>query len=412
MKILSINIRGFGGVSKIRLLRDLLRKESVDFLSVQKTGLNVTAERIIRLFWTHDEFGFCELPAIGRSGGLLSIWRKYSFTASYAFTGNGFLGVAGLWQGGSNITTFLNVYGPHDDSVRRQLWYDILEVHTNSECRCCLMGDFNVVRKPEDRKGSRFYQSRAAAFNEFILAAGLVDLKLGGRLFTWTGRGGTKLSKLDRYLISPYLLNEWTSVSVIALERIFADHCPFLLKSTAYDYGPSPFRFFDHWMQDEGFNDMLTKAWGKLDSYDNPMVTLRNKMKSLKSEIKLWRSLLLHTDVSMARKSMKEWELKAQTEELGVDDAVAFQTARAKYFEAEKLLSLSLKQKSIIKWAVDGDENNRFFHGMVRERLKKNTINGLSINGNWVEDPAMVKEEIFNHFKCHFSESISVDHVS
>lgn len=95
MKIISINIRGFGGATKIRLLRDLLSKESVDFLFVQETRLSEDVEGIVRLIWTHDEFGFCHSPAHGRSGGLLCIWKKSVLKPSSAFAGDGFLGVSG-----------------------------------------------------------------------------------------------------------------------------------------------------------------------------------------------------------------------------------------------------------------------------------------------------------------------------
>lgn len=40
----------------------------------------------------------------------------------------------------------------------------------------------------------------------------------------------------------------------------------------------------------------------------------------------------------------------------------------------------------------------------MRGCLKKNTIQGLSVNGNWIEDPASVKNEIYDHFKMQFSE--------
>lgn len=79
---------------------------------------------------------------------------------------------------------------------------------------------------------------------------------------------------------------------------------------------------------------------------------------------------------------MNEWELKAETQELGADDSAAFQKAKQDYFVAEKIYSQSLKQKSRLKWAIDGDENSRFFQGVVRGRLKKNSIHDLSINGN------------------------------
>nr|GEW80029.1 probable purine permease 4 [Tanacetum cinerariifolium] len=45
-------------------------------------------------------------------------------------------------------------------------------------------------------------------FNSFIKNYGLIDLHLGGRLFTWMNKAGTKLSKLDRFLISEELIEE------------------------------------------------------------------------------------------------------------------------------------------------------------------------------------------------------------
>lgn len=159
---------------------------------------------------------------------------------------------------------------------------DLLDVHLSLAGRSFLMGNFNVVQNPDDRKGSCFYQSRAAAFNEFILAAGLTDMKLGGRKYTWIGMGGTKLSKLDRILISPDLLNDWPIVSVVALERTFADHCPLLLKSVQCDYGPPPFRFFDHWLQNDSFNEMVKVAWVNFKSSGRPMTVLKNKLRLLK----------------------------------------------------------------------------------------------------------------------------------
>lgn len=95
MKILSLNIRGFGGVLKVNELKNLLRRESVDFLSLQETVLVDNAESIVRLIWTHDEYGFIHSPASGRSGGLLCIWTKSILKPSAAFAGNSFLHVSG-----------------------------------------------------------------------------------------------------------------------------------------------------------------------------------------------------------------------------------------------------------------------------------------------------------------------------
>lgn len=101
---------------------------------------------------------------------------------------------------------------------------------------------------------------------------------------------------------------------------------------------------------------------------------------------------------------MLEWELKTESKVLNADESDAFRKARATYFHAEKLQTLSLKKKSGVNWAIDSNENNRFFHCVVRGRLNKNSIYGLSVNGNWIEDPSSIKKVIFDHFKDQFSE--------
>lgn len=53
---------------------------------------------------------------------------------------------------------------------------------------------------------------------------------------------------------------------------------------------------------------------------------------------------------------------------------------------------------------MKGDENSHFFHGLIKGRLKRNIINGINVNGVWVENRSKVKEEIFNHLSNHFRE--------
>lgn len=102
MKCLTLNIRGFGGDSKVKNLRELLHKEEVQFLSVQETLISDDAAFVSNLIWKHSNWSFCQLPSTGRSGGLLCIWDSILFTVDNVFSGPGFLGVEGDWQGCSN----------------------------------------------------------------------------------------------------------------------------------------------------------------------------------------------------------------------------------------------------------------------------------------------------------------------
>ncbi|CAH1436949.1 unnamed protein product [Lactuca virosa] len=76
--------------------------------------------------------------------------------------------------------------------------------------------------------------------------------------------------------------------------------------------------------------------------------------------------------------------------------------------ELEKLAILDLKQKSRVKWAMEGDENTKFFHGYINGKSRRNKINGLMVNGRWATSVAEVKGVSLRFFKNKFTET----HVS
>ncbi|GJZ14281.1 hypothetical protein Tco_0549511 [Tanacetum coccineum] len=57
------------------------------------------------------------------------------------------------------------------------------------------------------------------------------------------------MSKLDRFLVSESVISGSPNIKAVTLERFLSDHRPILLKENGYDYGPTPFRFFHHWLE-------------------------------------------------------------------------------------------------------------------------------------------------------------------
>ncbi|GJS02806.1 40S ribosomal protein S13 [Tanacetum coccineum] len=104
-----------------------------------------------------------------------------------------------------------------------------------------------AVYAPHDFKDKQLlwdYLTReigANMFNSFITNAGLVEVSLGGSSFTWSHKSATKMSKLDRFLVSESLLSTWPNITAVTLERYLSDHRPILLRESHFDYGPTPF---------------------------------------------------------------------------------------------------------------------------------------------------------------------------
>ncbi|GKE52827.1 RNA-directed DNA polymerase, eukaryota [Tanacetum coccineum] len=89
-------------------------------------------------------------------------------------------------------------------------------------------------------KGSKFSTTRD--FNHFITSAGLVEVQLEGYSYTWAHPSASKMSKLDRFLVSDGFLSLFPHTSAVCLDRHLSDHRPILLREFNTDYGATPFR--------------------------------------------------------------------------------------------------------------------------------------------------------------------------
>ncbi|GKD28508.1 hypothetical protein Tco_1239286 [Tanacetum coccineum] len=52
----------------------------------------------------------------------------------------------------------------------------------------------------------------------------------------------------------------------------------------------------------------------------------------------------------------------------------------------------------------EGDENTKFFHGMLNKKRSQLNIRGIMINGTWTDNPKAVKQEFFQHFRNRFDK--------
>ena len=151
------------------------------------------------------------------------------------------------------------------------------------------LGDYNTVRRPDERANSYFCPVSASSFNTFIRDAELSDFSMGGEKFTYMATASGKLSKLDRFLACSNFTSAFPSSMAIALPRSLSDHGPIILKSQEEDYGPSPFKLYNSWLMKDGFTAAIEEACSNFSGYGNPNTYLAAKLKSIKEGIKRWK---------------------------------------------------------------------------------------------------------------------------
>ncbi|GJW17908.1 RNA-directed DNA polymerase, eukaryota [Tanacetum coccineum] len=325
--------------AKRRWINGLCHKHRINGMSLQETKMEDIDVCTIKELWGNMYFDHVVGPLVGFSGGIAS--RHFYLC-------------------------------PQELSEKRDLWNYLQSFISRWDGETVLMGDFNEVRSERERFGSVFNQQGATAFNQFISSSSLIDPPLDGYAFTWSHKNASKMSKLDRFLLSEGLFDFFPHLSAICLDKNLSDHRPILLRESCLDYGPTPFRKLQ-------LLKIAIKSWTK---------EFRLKSNAKKCQIqqdilcldKLFDLGLINDD-SLNKRALLLNELH----------------------EINSVNASELSQKAKIRWSIEGDENSKFFHGIINKKRAQLAIRGILADGNWISEPSLVKNEFFHHFSKQFS---------
>ena len=88
------------------------------------------------------------------------------------------------------------------------------------------------------------------------------------------------------------MTDNWDSLFNGAMQRVLprpiSDHFPILLEGGCLKRGPSPFRFGNMWLEEEGFKDKMKTWWGSLNFTGTSNFILDAKLRALKDILKKW----------------------------------------------------------------------------------------------------------------------------
>ncbi|GKC65619.1 RNA-directed DNA polymerase, eukaryota [Tanacetum coccineum] len=241
----------------------------------------------------------------------------------------------------------INVYGPQDPQTKSVLWNKLADFMHNHNGKFILFGDLNVVRNEQERFGSIFSSHEADHFKAFIDSSGLIDLPIGGCYYTWMNKAGTKLSKLDLFLILDDILEAIPDIHITALDHLWS------IKGSI-------------------------KQW-----HNNIKINDRNKRLEALNDLKVIDKKI---DDGSANENDRENRIKLLQDIDNLDN-----------LEAHDLI-----QKAHIKWDIEGDENSKFFHGIINQKRRSQSITGIMHDGTWITEPSQIKDSFLNFFKENF----------
>nr|GEX98157.1 RNA-directed DNA polymerase, eukaryota [Tanacetum cinerariifolium] len=136
-------------------------------------------------------------------------------------------------------------------------------------------------------------------------------------------------------------------------------------------------------------------------------IVFKKKLQLLKSNLKDWRKLVNSIECAFAtslREKISLIDFKAQIGPLTSDEVMTRAMSVKELANLEYSKAKDLRQKSKSKWALEGDEKLRFFHGIINNKMNRSRINGPNIQGSWVTDPICIKNHILHSFELKFKK--------
>jgi len=163
-----------------------------------------------------------------------------------------------------------NVYGPAHDDRKLEFLEEIQSKVQSVECPMILGGDFNLVRRIEEKSNENVNVQMMEAFNEMINNTALRELHRTESHFTWTNKQNPLIMcVLDRVLVSNSWEDKFSLASVVTGPRIGSDHNPLIVDTGGNVPGQQYyFRFSAHWLQQEGFREWVRDKWPSRFKYD------------------------------------------------------------------------------------------------------------------------------------------------
>ncbi|KAJ9702452.1 hypothetical protein PVL29_004269 [Vitis rotundifolia] len=240
-------------------------------------------------------------------------------------------------------------------------------------------------------------------FAEIVNELGLVDLPLQGGECTWNGGHNNQTwARLDRFLVSPSWIDQFSGINQCRLPRPVSDHFPIMLVGGGIRRGPTPFRFENMWLKAEGFKELVRSWWQGIDVRGSASYKLATKMKEIKQKLKVWNREVfgkLESNKSEALQQVEFWDREENERVLTVEETELKKEAKENYRKWVIMEETHWRQLSREIWLKEGDRNTGFFHRMASAHRRNNSLERIKINGEWFLEEQEIREGIANAFK-------------
>lgn len=179
-------MRGINSQPKWDDIRDKISESACSIVCLQETKREQFDLAYLRNFCNISFNKFAYSPSQGASGGLITIWKGRLFAGILLNTTDHSITVEFTSCISGHQFHVTNIYAPAAPSLKLAFISWLNNFDTSNIQDWILLGDFNLIRTPENRNKPGGNIAEMLMFNYLIHNLDLVDIPFKGRAYTWS----------------------------------------------------------------------------------------------------------------------------------------------------------------------------------------------------------------------------------
>ena len=185
MKGVFWNSWGIGDLAKHNYISDLAKEHNLDFIAFMEIGQSTFPNNTLTHLCGGQDFLWHIMPPQGRSRGILMGVNLTVFDVGAIDEGNFYTKFLLKNKEDGFTWALYAIYGPAQQQYKTSFLAELASVCSKETHPMLIGGDFNILRKPEEKNNDNFDPKWPNLFNSVIELADLQEINLSGRLYTW-----------------------------------------------------------------------------------------------------------------------------------------------------------------------------------------------------------------------------------
>jgi len=409
MKILSWNVQGVKKElfsEELRFIQKSLQPDLVFLLETMVSEAN-TKRIIPHLGFPCYDF----VNPINHSGGIWVLWNNTNIKASVLIKEDRAIHMLVFEYLTQSFSILSGIYAPAQANKKEGFWTHLRHLNEVIDMPWCIIGDFNELESPNDKKGGLpVMSSRLVRLPTFLNDIHASSIPTRGSPYTWKKRvhGHLIYEKLDRAVGRQDWCELYPDCIVTGGPFTCSDHTYILLntENRLLNRKRPFFRYQPHWSNYEAVRHIVRKNWAS-NHLGSPLFRITRKLHAIKRDLKDWSS---------QRFGNYKHQLEKNTEKLKFVESQLLEDPNSPrlnhwFFrlvkQRERLLLFNKRfwgNHARQRWLVDGDRNSHYFHQSAKIHKQRSVIIRIKDDaGVWLDQLPMIQSKFINDFLARFS---------